>query len=101
MSKKLVNGVLVNMTADEISAKNAIETAWNDDALNRALSNLRSQRNKKLSDTDHHGLQDTATMSSEMTTYRQQLRDLPSNYTTSDSTTLSEDLSNLVWPTKP
>jgi hypothetical protein len=26
---------------------------------------------------------------------------LPSNYTTSDSSELAEDLSNLVWPTKP
>jgi hypothetical protein len=101
MSKKLVNGVLVDMTADEISAKNAETTAWNNDAINRALSNLRSRRNKKLSETDHYALQDTATMTSQMTTYRQQLRDLPSNYTTSDSSALSEDLSNLVWPTKP
>ena len=36
-----------------------------------------------------------------MTTYRQALRDLPSNYTTSDSASLSKDLSNLNWPTKP
>jgi hypothetical protein len=36
-----------------------------------------------------------------MSTYRQALRDLPSNYTTSDSLELAEDLSNLVWPTKP
>jgi len=40
-------------------------------------------------------------MSSDMTTYRQALRDLPSNYTVSDSSKLAEDLSNLNWPTKP
>jgi len=40
-------------------------------------------------------------MSAEMSTYRQALRDLPSNYTTSDSSELTEDLSNLVWPIKP
>ena len=40
-------------------------------------------------------------MSSDMTTYRQALRDLPSNYTTSDSSALKPDLSNLNWPTKP
>jgi hypothetical protein len=33
--------------------------------------------------------------------YRQQLRDLPANYTTTDSQPLKEDLSNLEWPTKP
>jgi hypothetical protein len=40
-------------------------------------------------------------MSSDMTTYRQALRDLPSNYTVNDSSALAEDLSNLNWPTKP
>ena len=34
MSKKLVNGVLVDMTADEISAKNAETTAWNNPKFN-------------------------------------------------------------------
>ncbi|QOI69066.1 putative tail assembly chaperone [Pelagibacter phage Mosig EXVC030M] len=69
-------------------------------ALDNALDNLRIERNNKLKDTDFYALSDV-TMSSEMTTYRQALRDLPSNYTTSDSSTLTEDLSNLVWPTKP
>ena len=68
--------------------------------LEVALENLRKERNTKLKDTDFYALSDV-TMSSEMTTYRQALRDLPSNYTTSDSSTLTEDLSNLVWPTKP
>ena len=70
------------------------------DSLNRALEKLRKERTIKLSETDYLALSDN-TMTSQMTTYRQQLRDLPNNYTTSDSSALSEDLSNLVWPTKP
>ena len=52
---------------------------------------LRSQRNQLLSETDYLALSDV-TMSSEMTTYRQTLRDLPANTT---------DPANPVWPTKP
>ena len=97
---KLKDGVRVALTADEITQLNANDTAWNNDSLNRALKQLRKERTIKLSETDYLALSDN-TMTSQMTTYRQQLRDLPSNYTTSDSSALSEDLSNLVWPTKP
>ena len=68
--------------------------------LNVKIDYLRRERDKKLKETDFYALSDV-TMSSEMSTYRQALRDLPSNYTTSDSSELTEDLSNLVWPTKP
>ena len=64
------------------------------------MAELRFWRNVKLRDTDHYALSDV-TMSAEMTTYRQALRDLPSNYTTSDGSTLLRNLSNLNWPTKP
>ena len=97
---KLVDGVRVALTADEITQLNANDTTWKNDSLNRALEKLRKERTIKLSETDYLALSDN-TMTSQMKTYRQQLRDLPSNYTTSDSSALSEDLSNLVWPTKP
>tara|TARA_B100001057_G_scaffold434102_1_gene463449 strand:- start:304 stop:648 length:345 start_codon:yes stop_codon:yes gene_type:complete len=64
------------------------------------LDNLRRERTTKLEETDWMANSDV-TMSSDMTTYRQALRDLPSNYTTNDSGDLKEDLSNLNWPTKP
>ena len=64
------------------------------------LEKLRKERTIKLSETDYLALSDN-TMTSQMTTYRQQLRDLPSNYTTSDSSALSEDLSNLGAVVKP
>ena len=64
----------------------------------------REGRDKLISDTDYIHFPDVTIDSdskASLLTYRQQLRDLPSNYTTSDSSALSEDLSNLVWPTKP
>ena len=99
-TKRLDNGVLVDLTADEIAAREAQKNAWEADSLNRALKNLREERTEKLKETDFYGNSDVS-MSSDMTTYRQALRDLPSNYTTSDSGDLKPDLSNLNWPTKP
>jgi len=99
-TKRLDNGVLVDLTADEIAARKAQKDAWEADSLNRALKNLREERTEKLKETDFYGNSDVS-MSSDMTTYRQALRDLPSNYTTSDSGDLKPDLSNLNWPTKP
>ena len=99
-TKRLDNGVLVDLTADEIAAREAQKNAWEADSLNRALKNLREERTEKLKETAFYGNSDVS-MSSDMTTYRQALRDLPSNYTTSDSSALKPDLSNLNWPTKP
>ena len=99
-TKRLDNGVLVDLTADEIAARKAQKDAWEADSLNRALKNLREERTEKLKETDFYGNSDVS-MSSDMTTYRQALRDLPSNYTTSDGNELKSDLSNLNWPTKP
>ena len=98
--KKYIDGVLVDLTAEEITEFETKESEYNADSANRAIGNLRFERNIRLAETDFYALSDV-TMSSDMTTYRQALRDLPSNYTTDDSKTLAEDLSNLNWPTKP
>ncbi len=100
MTKKYLNGVLVDLTADEETEFANNNSQWAADSANRAMSNLRYARTEKLKETDFYGNSDV-TMSSDMTTYRQALRDLPSNYTTSDSSALAEDLGNLNWPTKP
>ena len=98
--KKYIDGVLVDLTAEEITEFETRESEYNADSANRAIGNLRFERNIRLAETDFYALSDV-TMSSDMTTYRQALRDLPSNYTTNDSGDLKEDLSNLNWPTKP
>ena len=92
--KKIVNGVSVDLTADEIAARQAEEKEWTDDALARAQARLRRRRNRLLAETDFYALSDV-TMSSDMQTYRQNLRDLPSGKDT------VEKCDNVTWPTKP
>ena len=59
-----------------------------------AMEDLRAKRNKLLADTDYLALSDN-TMSAEMTTYRQSLRDITNGLTT------VEDVNAVVFPTKP
>ena len=92
--KKLVNGQLVDMTTAEISATQTKQQTWNNGAFDRAMEDLRAKRNSLLQETDFYGASDM-TMSSEMTTYRQQLRDLTNGLTT------VADVEAVVFPTKP
>ena len=91
---KLINGVRVAYTAEEEAARDAEEQAWEDGALARAQARLRAKRNRRLAETDFYALSDV-TMSSDMQTYRQNLRDLPSGKDT------VEKCENATWPTKP
>ena len=92
--KKMLNGVLMDMTAEEIATKEAHIQAWNDGAFDRTMENLRFKRNNFLNHTDFYAVSDR-TMSAEMTTYRQELRDI-----TNGLTTVAE-VEAVVWPTKP
>ena len=94
---KMVNGERVQLTAEEEAARDAEEAAWEAGAKDRAMANLRSKRNSLLKETDHYGLSDV-TMSDAMSTYRQELRDLPS--TVADDDTAS-DVDAITFPTKP
>ena len=67
---------------DAAAAELVTENAWSD---------LRTKRTQLLSDTDYLALSD-ATLSEDMRTYRQALRDLPAN---------TSDPANPTWPTKP
>jgi len=62
--------------------------------LDIAMADLRFKRNAKLAETDFHGMSDN-TMSADMTTYRQELRDLTNGVTT------VEQANAVVFPTKP
>ena len=85
-----INGNNVQFTAEEETARDNEEAAWANAAPARALATLRARRNRLLAETDFYGNSDV-TMSSDMTTYRQALRDLPANV----------DLSDITYPTKP
>ena len=67
---------------DAAAAELVTENAWSD---------LRTKRTQLLIETDYLALTD-ATLSADMRTYRQALRDLPAN---------TSDPANPTWPTKP
>ena len=94
MPHKLVNGIQVELTPEEIAARSAEEAAWSAGAFDRAMTDLRSKRDSLLKETDYLALSDN-TLSTEMSTYRQSLRDITNNLTTVD------DVNNVTWPTKP
>ena len=94
MPHKIVNGQQVELTADEIAAIAAQEQAWNDGAFDRKMQDIRQQRNRLLADTDYLALSDN-TLSTEMTTYRQELRDITEGVTT------LEQANAVTFPTKP
>jgi len=89
-----INGNVVQFTAEEETAADNAETAYANAAPARALARLRDKRNRLLKETDFYGNSDV-TMSSDMTTYRQALRDLP------DGKDTVEKCENATWPTKP
>ena len=78
---------------DSDGTKEDKEAAYQVTLNAQSAENARNQRNTKLAETDFYALSDV-TMSSEMQSYRQALRDLPthSNW---------PNLSNSDWPTKP
>ena len=62
--------------------------------LDMAMETLRAKRNKLLQDTDHYALSDQ-TLSDDMRTYRQALRDITEGLST------VEQVNAVVFPTKP
>ena len=93
VNKEYPNGIEVNLTAKEITEREAKETEWNNGAFDRALNSLRDKRNYLLKETDWLANSDV-TMSEAMRTYRQQLRDITNGLTT------VENVNNVVYPTK-
>ena len=89
-----INGVKVQFTAEEETARDAEEKAWADGQLDRDLFELRTKRNRLLAETDWWGTSDN-TMTADQTKYRKDLRDLPSGLDTVDK------VKNVTWPTKP
>lgn len=90
----MVDGQLVEMTDAEQAEYDASNTAWNSNAPNRRMTELRRQRDVLLTETDYMGNSDVI-MSNAWATYRQALRDITTQTPTDDA------LSNITFPTKP
>mgnify|MGYP003657055906 FL=1 len=91
---KMVNGDRIQFTAAEETARDAEEATWESGAFDRAMADLRQRRNALLTAIDFYALSDV-TMSADMTTYRQNLRDLTNGLST------VADINSVVYPTKP
>ena len=91
---KLVDGVQIELTTQEIAQRQADEIAWNNGAFDRSLASLRAKRNALLAATDYLALSDN-TLSAAMSSYRQSLRDITEGLST------VEQVNSVVFPTKP
>ena len=104
-----VTGADSNGSAIESSNPSDFGTTWKAVSDKKAaliaaapLAELRVQRNAKLAETDYLALSDV-TLSSDMKTYRQALRDLPAHANGKDAAFDSDGitLKNVTWPSKP
>ena len=109
MTKKTVfNGLTgetkrVDLTAEEQTAYDNAIADFNSKSAERKLEQVKEIRLEKLQETDFYALQDV-TMSNEMKTWRQSLRDIPANHTTEEAYDLllardpnTKELTHSVW----
>ena len=93
---KLVNGIKVDLTAEEIAQRQAEEQAWNNGAFDRAMADLRQKRDAMLKSCDWVMMSDSPIADkTAWETYRQSLRDITEGLTT------VEQVNAVTWPTKP
>jgi hypothetical protein len=95
---KLVDGVQIELTAQEIAQRQAEATAWANGAFDRAIAGLRQRRNALLSSSDWTVLSDSPLSETEKTAwleYRQDLRDITEGLNT------EAKVKAVVFPDKP
>lgn len=84
-----INGQRVQFTAEEETARDAEEAAWAAGANDRQAAEVREERDAKLAECDWRASSDL-TLNTEWRTYRQALRDVPSQLPGA-----------ITWPTAP
>ena len=65
-----------------------------------AMKLLRQERDSRITKTDWRASSDL-TLSSEWSTYRQELRDLPASATPTLDSSYALDMTSVTWPTEP
>ena len=85
--------VITETKVTSTAKKRAMTDAEKTERTASNLSNIRFERNLKLADTDFYALSDV-TMSSDMATYRQALRDITDDVA-------NWNPSDWAWPTEP
>ena len=101
---KMVNDERIELSAEENKIRDAEEKVWSDGEKDRNLAQIRSVRLGMLQETDYFGMSDV-TMSSDMKSYRQALRDITNGLDTVEKTRTKleqdSDGSYKNFPTKP
>ena len=95
---KLVDGVQIELTAQEIAQRQAEATAWANGAFDRAIAGLRSKRNALIASSDWTVLSDSPLSETEKTAwleYRQDLRDITEGLNT------EAKVKAVIFPDKP
>jgi RNA-splicing ligase RtcB len=98
---KNLNGVRVQLTAEEEATRDTEEKIWSDAKSTRQLAEIRRIRNEKLSETDYLAMSDNI-MSENMIDFRKQLRDIPQDFSETDYDDLlardeQGNLTHTVW----
>ena len=101
MMYKNVNGKEVELTESEIAEYNLLQDEYKNNRTAKKLKAIREIRNLKLKETDYLAMSDN-TMSEEMKTYRQSMRDIPQDYSEADYDDLlardeQGNLTHTVW----
>jgi hypothetical protein len=91
----------IPFTAEEETARDLEEQAWNDASADRKLKEIKEIRLQKLKETDYLANSDV-TMPDNIKTWRQSLRDLPQNNTTEEQYDLllarvDKQLTHSIW----
>ena len=104
---RLVDGVRVDLSDEEVAQLNAKGEEWKKGAADRAWVAIRRERDSRLAATDYFALSDV-TLADNMKTYRDNLRKVPQ--TTSDPVAFQTQWYDFnakksgvsdPWPTKP
>jgi len=101
---KQIANELIELTGSELAELEAKEQAWIDGEKDRELEVLRKKRDILLQETDYLALSDL-TVSDDMKTYRQALRDITDGLDTAEKVNAklerNADGSFKNFPTKP
>jgi len=101
LSPEIVNGVEQCLSEADALERATERKNWEASKSERQITKIRQLRNQKLNETDYLATSDN-TMSNEIKTYRQSMRDIPQNYSEADYDDLlsRDELGNLthtVW----
>jgi len=101
--KQSINGVLVDMTADEIEEYNSLQTEYQNNLPNLKLKQIKEIRLQKLIETDYLANSDV-TMPDNIKTWRQSLRNIPQDFSTEEQYDLllardeeTGELTHSIW----